>query len=362
MGFIGSHTVDSLIADGYDVVVMDNLERQVHLGKRPDYLNRKAKYVIGDVRFQKDWSKALRGVDSVIHLAASVGIGQSFWESRKYLQTNVVGTTTLFELLTKEPALKKSISKIVVASSKSLYGEGAYRCSRHGVFYPEQRGLSQLRAGDWEVRCAVCGAPGSAVGVPEEKPPQNLNPYSLSKYATERLALDYSYALGIPAVAFRYFNAYGPRQSLSNPYTGVLAIFLSRIKNGKRPVVFEDGNQLRDFIYVEDIAHANVLALERGEGVYNLGTGRPSSLLQMVTMINNELGTGIEPDVTGDFRPGDNRHDFADNMKFLKSFGPKVFTGLSDGVSKLVEWSLRQKAQDRFSSAESLRKKYIPGA
>ncbi len=360
MGFIGSHTVDSLIADGYDVVVLDNMERQVHQGKKPDYLNKKAKYILGDIRFQKDWLKALKGVEFVIHLAASVGVGQSYWEARKYTGVNIVGTATLFELLTREDALRKQIRRIVVASSKSLYGEGAYRCKEHGLRYPQQRTVEQLRSHDWEVKCGVCGGPTEAAPVPEEKPPQNLNPYALSKYATELLTLDYSFALGIPAVEFRYFNVYGPRQSLSNPYTGVLAIFLSRLKNGNRPVVFEDGKQLRDFIYVGDVARTNVTALEKGEGVYNLGTGRPASLLELISMINNEIGTSIQPEVPGEFRPGDNRHDFADTTRLLRDFSPRRFTGLSEGVRQLTEWSARQKSVDRFAAAETLRKKYIP--
>ncbi len=359
MGFIGSHTVDSLIEEGYDVVVLDNLERQVHLGSKPSYLNRKAKYIIGDVRYQKDWLKALKGVTHVIHLAACVGIGQSFWESRKYNQTNIVGTSTLFELLTRDASLRKSIGKVVVASSKSLYGEGAYRCREHGTIYPLPRSAEQLRKREWEVRCSICGAETEPVAVTEDKPPQNLNPYSLSKYATERLALSYSSALGIPAVAFRYFNVYGPRQSLSNPYTGVIAIFMSRLKNGNRPVVFEDGRQLRDFIYVGDVARANVAALEKGEGAFNLGTGRPSSLLQMISMLNEEIGSSIEPEVTNDFRPGDNRHDFSDSSRFLKSFGPVKFTGLSEGIRELAEWSSRQKARDNFARAEEERKRFI---
>lgn len=360
MGFIGSHTVDALLAEGYEVVVLDNLEKQVHLGKRPNYLNKKAKYIAGDIRRRSDWIRALKGVSYIIHLAAMVGVGQSYWESRKYSETNIVGTALLFELLTKSRNLRKGIQKVVVASSKSLYGEGAYSCREHGIFFPWQRSIEQLRDRQWEVRCTTCGAESVPVGIPEDKPPQNLNPYSLSKYATERLAVDYSFSLGIPSVAFRYFNVYGPRQSLSNPYTGVLAIFLSRIKNGNRPVVFEDGKQLRDFIYVEDIARSNVQALEKGEGVYNVGTGRPSSLLQLIDMINNELGTKVEADVTGEFRPGDNRHDFADNTRFTGTFGPSRFTALSEGVSKLAEWSLKQKAVDKFTEAESLRKKYLP--
>lgn len=359
MGFIGSHTVDALVAEGHNVVVLDNLEKQVHLGKRPAYLNKKAKYIVGDVRFQKDWLKALKGVSHVIHLAACVGIGQSFWESRKYNQTNVVGTSNLFELLTRDAALRKSVEKVVVASSKSLYGEGAYRCPVHGVIHPLPRSSEQLRQKDWDVRCSMCGSKTEPVGITEDKPPQNLNPYSLSKYATERLALSYSSALGMPAVAFRYFNVYGPRQSLSNPYTGVLAIFISRLKNGNKPVVFEDGKQLRDFIYVGDIARANMAALEKGEGAYNLGTGRPSSLLQVISMLNDALGTNIEPEVTNEFRPGDNRHDFSDSTRFLKAFGPRMFTGLSDGITELAEWSSRVKAKDNFTRAEEERRKYI---
>ena len=317
LGFIGSHTVDRLVEDGYNVTVLDSLERQVHLGKVPEYRNKKAEYFFGDIRYRKHWMKALEGVEYIIHLAGAVGIGQSFWQGRKYMDINVGGTATLFDILINNKSMTRDIKKIVVASSKSLYGEGTYKCKEHGKITPLPRGIEQLRLHQWEILCPVCGKPTSPVPTKEDKPPQNLNPYSLGKYATERMAMFYSDVLGIPSVALRYFNVYGPRQSLNNPYTGVVAIFLSRLKNNHKPVLFEDGKQMRDYIYVKDVADINVMSLTKGFGVYNVGTGRPTALLDIVSTLNRLLNTNIEPDVNGDFRPGDNRHDFADNSRLI---------------------------------------------
>lgn len=216
-GFIGSHTVDELLKEGYRVRSLDNLEPQVHAGQRPVRLPKGVDDLRGDIRNPKHWRKALVGVDYVVHLAASVGVAQSFWQARKYISVNSAGTATLFELLTRERGLRRSVQKVVVASSKSLYGEGAYRCRTHGEVYPGVRPVAQLRRKEWEVRCPRCDRNVSPVAIREEKPPQNLSPYALSKYDAERLAMNYSYALGLPVVAFRYFNVYGPRQSLSNP-------------------------------------------------------------------------------------------------------------------------------------------------
>lgn len=359
LGFIGSHTVDQLIDDGYKVRVMDNLERQVHFGRMPSFRNPKSEYIHGDVRYKRHWMKALDGVDKVIHLAGAVGIGQSFWQARKYTDINIGGTSTMFEVLLTERKKFRNIDKIVVASSKSIYGEGAYKCPDHVVIYPLPRLPTQLKNRDWEIRCPTCGRESMAVPVPEEKPPQNLNPYSLSKYATERLALDYSDILGIPTVALRYFNVFGPRQSLSNPYTGVVAIFLSRLKNNNSPFIFEDGKQLRDYIYVSDVARINRLSLEKGSGPYNVGTGSPSSLLDVVRALNHNLGTSIEPTVSGEFRPGDNRHDFADNTKLRKDFGLSGFVDFDEGIGKLVVESANSEANDFFEKQERERKRFL---
>lgn len=359
LGFIGSHTVDLLVKKGYEVVVLDNLERQVHRGRKPEYTNPEADYIIGDIRYKKHWLNALKGVEGIIHLAGAVGIGQSFWQTRKYIDANVGGTASLYEILTTEKSIKNKIKKIVVASSKSLYGEGAYNCPEHGTVFPEPRSEEQLSKGEWEAKCPVCGQDTSAIGVQEDKPPQNLNPYSLSKYATEKLAMDYSFALNIPTVAFRYFNAYGPRQSLSNPYTGVLAIFLSRLKNSNQPKLFEDGKQLRDYIHVKDLARFNVEALKKGNGAYNLGSGTPTSLIDIVKHLESNLGTDIGPKISLEFRPGDNRHDFADLTRFNADFGNSHFISLSEGIKDLVKWSENEKAVDMFEREEKERKEYL---
>ena len=359
LGFIGSHTVDLLISKGYDVVVLDNLESQVHMGLPPRHKNPNADYITGDIRYKKHWIKALDGVDAIIHLAGAVGVGQSFWQARKYTDVNVGGTATLFEILISSPRIKARIEKIVVASSKSLYGEGAYRCSEHGTLFPEQRPLPQMKRKEWEVKCPVCRKDTTPVGIPEEKMPQNLSPYALSKYATERLAMNFSYALDIPTVALRYFNVYGPRQSLSNPYTGVIAIFLSRMMSGNSPYLFEDGRQLRDYIYVEDVAGINVASLTKGQGVYNIGTGRATSLLDIVGMLNRAAGLDIKPKITGEFRPGDNRHDFADNSRLRKAFGDITFTDMQNGMKRLVEWSSGAHVNDLFEKEERERRRFL---
>lgn len=359
LGFIGSHTVDQLINDGQKVVVLDNLERQVHFGNTPSFRNPKADYIKGDIRYRKHWIKALEDVDGVIHLAGAVGIGQSFWQARKYIDINVGGTSTFFEVLLTNKNLSKKIEKIVVASSKSLYGEGAYKCSEHGVIYPMPRGIEQLHNHTWEILCPSCGRETQATPMPEDKPPQNLNPYSLSKYATERLAMDYSDVLGIPTVALRYFNVYGPRQSLSNPYTGVVAIFLSRLKNGNPPFIFEDGNQLRDYIYVEDVARINRLSLNKGNGVYNVGTGIPNSLRDVVNILNDNLGTSIDPNISGEFRPGDNRHDFANISKLEKDYGVSSFINFRKGMEILVSESKTISAIDYFDREEKERRRFL---
>lgn len=359
LGFIGSHTVDELIKRGYETKVIDNLEHQVHGGQFPTYKNENAEYIKGDIRHRKAWIDALKDVDGIIHLAGSVGIGQSFWEVKKYIDTNVSGTAILYELMTKDKRLRKRVKKIVVASSKSLYGEGSYICKEHGLQAPEVRPIIQLQQKYWDVKCPVCGNAMSPTGVKESKFPQNLNPYSLSKYSTERLAIDYSYSLGIPTVAFRYFNVYGERQSLSNPYTGVMAIFLSRIKNNNSPVIFEDGKQLRDYIYVKDVSKLNVDALEKGSGVYNLGTGSGTSLLEVVDKLNHALGTDVAPKVTDDFRPGDNRHDFADTVALTNDFGKMYFTPLERGIKNLTHWSEGEESIDKFDKEEAERKKFL---
>ncbi|MEM5855440.1 MAG: GDP-mannose 4,6-dehydratase [Candidatus Aenigmatarchaeota archaeon] len=361
-GFIGSYTVDLLIERGYDVKIIDNLEPQVHGNKKPSYINQKAEFVNGDITKSGTWKKCLKGVDAIIHLAALVSVGQSMYQPIRFIKVNTLGTARLYETLLKSENMRKNIKKIIVASSKSIYGEGAYECKTDGIVYPSLRPKEQLENKDWEVHCPICGEYVKPVGITEEKPPQNLSVYALSKFDTERLALMFGNVFQIPTIALRYFNVYGPRQSLNNPYTGVAAIFMSRIKNKNPPIIYEDGNQLRDFIYVTDIAKANLMALEEEKflvDVFNVGTGKPTSVLKIAEILIELYDSRLEPQITEEFRFGDNRHDFADISKIEKTLGWKPSIDLKDGLEKLVEWSKEEEAIDKFVEAEKERKKYF---
>lgn len=362
-GFIGSHTVDLLIERGHDVRVLDNFEGQVHGSSRPNYMNPAAELSSGDILDKKTWVKALTGVEAVIHLAAMVGMGQSMYQPVRYMMANSIGTANMYEAIIENPDIKSGLKKIVSASSKSIYGEGSYKCGQHGVINPGNRPVEQLARGQWEVLCPHCGSEMSPVGITEDKPPQNLAAYALSKYDTERLTLMFGDTLKIPSITFRYFNVYGPRQSLANPYTGVAAIFLSRVKNGNQPVIYEDGKMVRDFIYVEDVAMGNVLALEKGKetDVFNLGTGQSVSIDKIARTLIELNGKEMEPKVTNEFRPGDSRHDFANIEKVGKKLGFKPKWDLKSGMEKLVEWSADQNAVDKFDQAENERRRYLGG-
>lgn len=362
-GFIGSHTVDLLIEKGHQVRIFDKLEEQVHGDSKPNYLNKKAEFMSGDILDKNQWSKALSGMDAVVHLAAMVGTAQSMYQPSRYLLANTVGTANMFEVILENQSVRSKIKKIVTASSKSIYGEGSYMCSDHGTTYPGSRPIPQLEKKDWEVRCPKCNKHMKPIGITEEKPVQNLLVYALSKYDTERMTLMFGDVLKIPSISFRYFNVYGPRQSLSNPYTGVAAIFLSRVKNNNPPIIYEDGKQSRDFIYVEDIARANVAALEEGDhtDVYNLGAGEMVSVEQIARTLIKLNEKDIEPTMTNTYRPGDNRHDFADITKVKKQLGFRPKWSLKDGMEKLIEWSDTVEAVDKFDQAEMERRKFIGG-
>jgi len=360
-GFIGSHTVDHLVEDGNKVFVLDNLEPQVH-HKKPDYLNPNANYIFGDITKKEDWLKALKEVNYIIHLAAMVGVGQSMYQPVRYLTANTIGTSNMYEILTKKQEIRKNIQKIIVASSKSIYGEGAYECKTHGVVYPGLRSIKQLERKDWEVHCPICGEYIKPVGITEKKPAQNLSTYALSKYDTERIAMNFGFVLKIPTIAFRYFNVFGPRQSLNNPYTGVCAIFSSRIMNNNPPIIFEDGNQVRDFIDIRDIVKANTIALNSNKsGVFNVGTEKPTSILQIARTLAEIFDSKIEAKITEEFRSGDNRHDFANISKIRKELGFKPKYSLKEGMEKLVEWGKTEEAIDMFDKAEKERRKYLGG-
>jgi dTDP-L-rhamnose 4-epimerase len=347
-GFIGSHVADELLGAGWRVRVLDELSPQVHDGGRPDYLDRDVELIVGDVRDAEAVRGAIDGVDAVIHLAARVGVGQSMYELAEYTSTNSLGTAVLLEALVEHP-----VEKLLVASSMSVYGEGLYRNSAGQAVCVAERTREQLAAGDWDPADAD-GTGLEPVATPETKPPANSSVYALTKYDQERLCLVFGMAYGIPTVALRFFNVYGPRQALSNPYTGVLAIFASRLLNARPPLVFEDGRQRRDFVHVSDVARACRLALEEDDAqgrALNVGSGASVSVREIACGLADVLDVQIEPELTGKSRAGDIRHCFADISlaRELLGFEPEVT--LEDGMRDLADWLEGQIAVDRVDDA-----------
>ena len=349
-GFIGSHACDALLSANYQVRLLDNLTPQVHgpQRRRPAYLSSDAELAVGNICDPVAVERALRGVDRVLHLASAVGVGQSMYDIASYVQTNELGTAILLEALSKQP-----VERLVVASSMSIYGEGLYRNARGEPIAPAERPMEQLRAARWELE-ADDGSVLSPVATPETKHPVLSSVYALNKYCQERLCLITGKAYGIPTAALRFFNVYGPRQALSNPYTGVLAIFAARLLNGRPPLVFEDGLQRRDFVHVCDVAQACRLALEAdldGE-TFNIGSGDSRSILSVAENLAQVMGrTGLAPQVTEKYRAGDIRHCFADISKSERMLGfvPRVEFG--DGLRELAEYLEGQIAEDQVEKA-----------
>lgn len=350
-GFIGSHLCDRLIEKGYSVRVLDNLNVQVHGEdcQRPAYLHPDAELIKGDIRDPELVRKALEGVDHVYHLAASVGVGQSMYEIVGYTDVNNIGTAVLLEALAENP-----VGKLVVASSMSVYGEGLYRNSRNEVVPGYERDIADLRKGKWELYDKDNTAL-EPVSTHEGKTPVLGSVYALSKYDQEQMCLLLGRAYNIPVVALRFFNVYGTRQALSNPYTGVLAIFASRYLNGKPPVIFEDGQQKRDFIHVYDVVRSLELAGESVDGtgqVYNIGSGNSYTVNFLAKSLAEVMGIeNIEPSVTGKYRAGDIRHCFADISKAEKLLGFRPQVELKDGLKELAQWLEGQVAHDKVDIA-----------
>ena len=352
-GFIGSHVADRLLSDGHEVRAFDNLDRQVHPeGERPDYLDPAVDLHVGDVRDHEAVARALDGVDAVYHFAAAVGVGQSMYEIERYTSVNSLGAAVVLEEVLKRPG---AIRKLVVASSMSIYGEGQYRNPRTGEsgIAPGLRPESQLAAKQWE----VLGEDGESLEpepTAEGKPLRPTSVYAVNKRDHEELFLSVGAAYSIPAVALRFFNVYGERQALSNPYTGVAAIFSSRLLNDRPPPVFEDGKQTRDFIDVRDLARGCAVALttDAADGcTVNLGTGHPTSIADVARTIAAGLGKEIAPEVVEQYRAGDIRHCFADTQRAEELLGFRAEIAFEDGMRDLLAWLDGQEAVDAVDTA-----------
>lgn len=348
-GFIGRHVTQLLLDNGYTVRILDPLIEQVHQGQRPADLPPAAELIVGDVRDRSALSRGLEKVDAVIHLAAEVGVGQSMYAVERYVSVNDLGTAALFEEM-----VGRNIRRVVVASSMSIYGEGLYRTEGGDIVENAVRRPRACDDASWDPLDEQ-GLPLIPMPTPEWKRPSLASVYALTKYVQEQLTLTLSAAYGMEGVALRLFNVYGPGQALSNPYTGVLAIFASRLLNGQRPIVFEDGRQRRDFVHVSDVARAFLAALEKPSAagqVFNVGSGEDRSILEIGNSLAEAMGRPeLSPETVGKARIGDIRHCFCDVTKAREVLGFKASKDFGQGLSELARWVARQTAHDRVEQA-----------
>lgn len=351
-GFIASFIVDELVRAGHEVRIFDNLDPQVHTdGSKPDYLNQEAEFIQGDVRDYEAFKKALNGMDVVFHKAGAVGVGQSQYQIKKYIDVNTGGTANLLDILVNN---KNNVRKLIVAASMSSYGEGRYECEKCGPASPDLRTEEQMAQGDWELYCAHCRSTLKPMPTGENKIQKCNSIYAYSKKDQEDMVMNIGKTYKMPVVALRYFNVYGPRQSLSNPYTGVAAIFMSRIKNNNPPVVYEDGLQTRDFVSVHDIVRANIMSMESDKAdyrIFNVGSGISYSIKGIAEKLAEVMGKDIRPDITNKFRKGDVRHCTADisGIKEMLHFTPRI--SFEEGMRELMEWAGEAEAVDKFEQA-----------
>lgn len=347
-GFVGSHLADALLRSGYEVRVLDSLTQQVHEGRLPSYLSPDIELVIGDVRDSSAIRRALIGVDLVFHFAAAVGVGQSMYEISRYVGCNTQGVAELLQGILDS---KHTPRKLIVASSMSVYGEGQYFCRQCGCeSAPKVRTLEQLRKGVWEIPCPKCHAVLEPIPTREDKISEVNSVYALSKRDQEEMCLIFGRAYDVPVTALRFFNIYGNRQALSNPYTGVAAIFSARMINGQPPLIFEDGEQMRDFVSIHDVVQANMLAINRSESdgeVINVGCGKAITVTGIAKLLARALGKDSMPIVTRKYRVGDIRHCFADLTKARNLLGYQPQIDHGEGFSGLAEWLTGQQADDR---------------
>lgn len=356
-GLIGSHIVDAALRKGYDVKIIDNLDEQTHPQGRPDWLSKDLEFIHGDLRNREDVDKALQGIDVIFHQAAFGGFTS---ELSKYAESNSVGTVKIFEAIREKHF---PIQKIVLASSQAIYGEGLYECSEHGQQQPSPRPVEQLERAEWEIKCPKCGKECPPLLTPEWKSKDGTTIYALTKRSQEEWGIVLGKQLGIPVVATRYAVTYGPRQSIFNPYTGVVSIFSTRLLNDKPAVLYEDGQQTRDFIYVGDVAEANLFLMETPEANWqalNVGTGRATTVTQLVEALCQEYGLPLSIEKRNEFRPGDSRHIVHDPTR-LNNLGFYANTTIAEGVRHYVEWiKTRQNVKEYFTEAEqTLRKMQV---
>lgn len=364
-GFIGSNIALKLVTKGYNVTVLDNLSKQIH-GDNPDYtsplyqsIKGKVNFVRGSVFSREDWMNVLPEQDAIIHLAAETGTGQSMYEIEKYVNTNIGGTALMLDILTNT---KHCVKRVVVAESRAIYGEGKYHCPKCGDVYPLERKDEDMAKGDFECKCPKCGGEVKLVATTEDSAIHPSSVYGIGKQVQGQLVHLVCKSIGVESVSFRYQNVYGPGQSLSNPYTGILSIFSTRIKNGNGINIFEDGKETRDFVYIDDVVDATILGLEVPEAnghVFNVGTGVATDVLTVANTLCEKYGIKVPVSVSGNYRLGDIRHNFADITAARQILGFKPKWSFSDGIEQFTKWVNKQQIQeDKYeASIEEMKKK-----
>ena len=349
-GFIGSNLTQKLVKKGFKVTILDNLSKQIH-GKNQNstlYSSIKdiATFIKGDVCNKSDWQKALRNQDAVIHLAAETGTGQSMYEISRYNEVNILGTTHLLDILANE---NHSIKKMIIASSRSIYGEGKYLCKNDGVVYPNQRQDIDMANGKFNLVCFKCNEPLQLLATDEHSKIHPSSIYGITKQHQEQMILLIGKSLNIPAVALRYQNVYGPGQSLNNPYTGILSIFSTRLLNGNGIDIYEDGQESRDFVFIDDVVSATILALEKKKAnnqIFNVGSGIATSVSEVANLLKSLYNSDIKISVSGKYRLGDIRHNYADLSKIRSELGFSPKFDFISGITLFVNWVKTQEVME----------------
>lgn len=351
-GFIGSNLALKLINKGYEVIVLDNLSEQIH-GKDPNksytysLIKDKVKFIKGDVKNREDWKKALtEEIDVVIHLAAETGTGQSMYEVEKYIDTNIKGTAILLDKLVNE---KLRVKKLIVASSRAIYGEGKFYCEKDGIVYPNSRKDEDMKKGDFNVKCPLCGKNVKMQLTDEESKSHPTSVYGYTKKAQEELSILIGKSINLPVVAFRFQNVYGPGQSLKNPYTGILSIFSTQIKNGNDINIFEDGKETRDFVYIDDITDAIILSINNEKAnyqVFNVGSGEKLDVLTIANILKEKYNSNVNIKVSGNYRLGDIKDNQADLMKIREALGYEPKVNFEKGISNFIAWVEEQEIEE----------------
>lgn len=357
-GFIGTALSLTLISKGYKIRVLDNLSKQIH-GDTPEkshlfnLIKDKVEFIKGDVRNRQDWLTALKDQHIIIHLAAETGTGQSMYEIEKYTDVNIKGTSILWDILANQK--DHSVEKLVIASSRSIYGEGKYECDQHGIVYPKERKENDMLQKDFNVKCPICNSNANLLATDEISKIHPSSIYGLTKQVQEEMCMIAGKSLNIPVVAYRYQNVYGPGQSLSNPYTGILSIFSTRIKNNNEINIFEDGEESRDFVYIQDVVDATILGVEKDEAnynVYNVGSGIQTTVVDVIKNLTKEYDSNVNYTISGNFRLGDIRDNYADLSKITEDLGFKPKVSFEQGIKLFCQWVSNQEIQsDQYSKS-----------